>query len=154
MGTIIVLSAILVPLLVLAAILFFVFRREEAGIRAGQERLTQFAARAARASLAQATVVSSRTLGTFEDGAMAFVELRLEVQPPGGAVYLARTEWELNISSLSMAEPGKRVAVKIDGDDPELVYPDVSWANLSRSYIARGARDNRANGANSATRAN
>ncbi|WP_441292354.1 hypothetical protein ACSRUE_19910 [Sorangium sp. KYC3313] len=144
MGTIIFLSAILVPLLVLAAILFFVFRREGAQLGAVKERMTELAARAARASLAQATVVSSRTLGTFEDGAMAFVELRLEVQPPGGAAYLARTEWELNISSLSMAEPGKRVAVKIDGDDPELVYPDVSWANLSRSYIARGAADNRA----------
>ena len=144
MGTIIVLSAILVPLLVLAAILFSVFRREGAHLGAVKERMTELAARAARASLAQATVVSSRTLGTFEDGAMAFVELRLEVQPPGGTVYLATTEWELNISSLSTVEPGKRVAVKIDGDDPALIYPDVSWANLSRSYIARGARDNRA----------
>ncbi|WP_437522535.1 hypothetical protein WME79_31805 [Sorangium sp. So ce726] len=143
MGTIIILSAILVPLLVLAAILFFVFRREGAHLGEVKERMTELAARAARASLAPATVVSSRTLGTFEDGAMAFVEVRLEVQPPGGAAYLARTEWELNISSLSMVEPGKRVAVKIDSVDSSLIYPDVSWANLSRSYIARGARGER-----------
>jgi hypothetical protein len=71
---------------------------------------------------------------------MAFVDLRLEVQPPGGAPYLANTEWELNISSMSMVEPGKSVAVKIDGEDPEIIYPNVSWARLSRTFIARGVK--------------
>ncbi|WP_433936757.1 hypothetical protein AB3662_18995 [Sorangium cellulosum] len=137
MGTIIAISAILVPLLVVAVVLFFVFRREDARMDAVKERMAELGERTARARAAQARVVSSRTRGTFEDGAMAFVDLRLEVQPSSGAAYLANTEWEMNTSSLSMVEPGKPVAVKIDSDDPERVYPDVGWAKFSRSYVAR-----------------
>ncbi|AUX22693.1 hypothetical protein SOCEGT47_031990 [Sorangium cellulosum] len=140
MGTIIALTAILVPLLVVGMVLFFVFRRENAQVDAMKSRMAELDSRMARASLAQATVVSSRTRGTFQDGSMAFVDLRLEVQPPGGAPYLANTEWELNISSMSMVEPGKSVAVKIDGEDPEIIYPNVSWARLSRTFIARGVK--------------
>lgn len=141
MGTIIILSAILVPLLVVAAVLFFVFRRDNARLDAVKARTAELAERMARASLAQGRVLSSRTRGTFEDGAMAFVEIRLEVQPPGGAAYVASTEWEMNISSLSMVRPDERVAIKIDGQDPELIYPNVGWAQLSRLYIARSVRE-------------
>ncbi|WP_437878607.1 hypothetical protein [Sorangium sp. So ce513] len=138
MGTIIAISAILVPLLVVAVVLFFVFRRDDAHLGAVKARMAEIEERAARARPASARVVSSRTRGTFEEGAMAFVDLRLEVQPTGAAPYLANTEWEMNMSSLSMVEQGKPVAVKVDGEDPGLVYPDVGWAKLSRTYVARG----------------
>lgn len=139
---VIALAAILVPLLVVAGVLFFVFRREGARMDAVKGRMAELDARVARASLAHATVLSSRTRGTFDDGAMAFVDLRLEVQPPGGAPYLASTEWELDISSIPLVELGKSVAVKIDSRDPKLIYPNVSWAKLSRAFIARGVMGN------------
>ncbi|WP_437616037.1 hypothetical protein WMF20_20280 [Sorangium sp. So ce834] len=137
MGTVIALTGVLVPLIVIAAILFFVFRGENALIAKGRERMAELKQRIARATPAQATVSSSRTLTTFEGGAMAFVELRLDVRPSSGAAYAATTEWELNTSSLSQVEPGRPVGVKIDAEDPGLIYPDVTWATFSRAYAAR-----------------
>lgn len=139
-GIVIALAAIFVPLVTIATILFVVVRRESASLDAARERSAELTTRMVRASVAQARVLSSRTRGTFDDGAMAFVELRLEVQPLGGAPYLATTEWELDMSALSMMASGEHVAVKIDNEEPEIIYPNVSWAELSRAYKGRSVR--------------
>ena len=55
MGTIIAISAILVPLLVVAVVLFFVFRRDDARVGAVKERMAEIGERAARARAANAT---------------------------------------------------------------------------------------------------
>jgi len=139
MGIIILVVGICVPLLIVGLIVFFVFRGQNAAIEAGMKRVAELNAREAQAAPAQATVISHHTLGTYQDGSLAFVKIQLQIGEGGGR--FATTEWELNISALTFLQPGQSVAIKIDSVNPELIYPNVSWAKLSRGYLARGAMD-------------
>lgn len=137
MGLIILVVGICAPLLIAGLVVFFVFRGQNADIAAGMKRVAELNERAARATPAQATVISHHTLGTYQDGSLAFVKIQLQIGEGGGR--FATTEWELNISSLTFLQPGQSVAIKIDSINPELIYPNVSWAKLSREYLAHGA---------------
>ncbi len=94
-------------------------------------RAKDFVARQASAVWASATIVSVRggIIGS-EAGVSnwARYELSLEVTLPGGASYPARTTWLVEISQMSMLQQGAQVSVKIDQQDPKIVYPNASWA--------------------------
>lgn len=143
MGTAIAVASFIVPLLVIAGIVLFVMRRENAILTAGEQQMAEQKARIARAAPAQATVVSSRVTSTFQDGSMAFVQLQLQVTPSSGVQYAAKTEWEINIGSIPLVQPGESVAVKVDMADHGRIYPDVGWASFSRAYVARSVMDDR-----------
>ncbi len=88
-------------------------------------------ARQASAVWASAAVISARggTIGS-ESGVSnwARYELSLEVTPPGGAPYYTRTTWLVEIARMSMLQPGQQLSVKIDQQDPNLIYPNADWA--------------------------
>jgi len=85
--------------------------------------------RIARAIWAGASVVSLKSQKILEDATGAVrTELTLLVQPPDGEAYPASTVWRIDISALASVQPGESVSIKIDQLDPQIIYPNVSWA--------------------------
>jgi hypothetical protein len=41
----------------------------------------------------------------------------------------------VRLTAASQLQPGQTIAVKIDPDDPNVVYPDVPWATYTGSKI-------------------
>ena len=62
---------------------------------------------------------------------LLIVHLVLNIQPPAGDVYRGITDWNVgdNIPA-AQYQKGQTVAVRIDADNPESVYPGVSWATF------------------------
>ncbi len=57
------------------------------------------------------------------------IPLRLEITPPnGGAPYQTISVWDLDPANESMLQVGKTIPVKIDVQNPKIIYPDVPWA--------------------------
>jgi len=57
------------------------------------------------------------------------IPLRLEITPPnGGAPYQTISVWDLDPANESMLQVGKTIPVKIDVQNPKIIYPDVLWA--------------------------
>jgi len=96
-------------------------------LAADQERMQEFVKRQESAIWAGATIVSARggVITGSEVGVSqrARYELSLQVTPPGGAPYLAHTNWLVDVGQISLLQPGKQVSVKIDQQDPQIIYP-------------------------------
>jgi len=56
------------------------------------------------------------------------VEMQLEVHMPGTKAYNAATTWLVEKDSLEYVEEGKEVALKVDPQGPQYVYPNGPWA--------------------------
>jgi hypothetical protein len=56
------------------------------------------------------------------------VKLHLRVHPPSEYAYETSVEWMIDPARMSEVQEGSRIAVKIDAEDPQIVYPYVSWA--------------------------
>lgn len=100
----------------------------------GKRVLAEDQARLARSRTAQAKVLQIGKSVTQEGNSTVVVKLRLEVMPPGAAVYGATTVWEVQQGSVSQIQPERLVAVKIDAEDTQIVYPNVGWAEFSKIY--------------------
>ncbi|WP_437673116.1 hypothetical protein [Sorangium sp. So ce131] len=103
-------------------------RKQHKLVALGTQRMAEIAARTARSTVARATVVQSHTTTTMPGRGAAVVELRLDVTPPSGERYAARTKWEINLISLPLVQSGQTVTVKIDPQDPAIIYPGEVWA--------------------------
>ncbi|WP_437315192.1 hypothetical protein [Sorangium sp. So ce385] len=115
-------------LLTVVGVVFRTFRRERERVELGIRRRVEVDARMASSAVAQATVVQSQTTTTMPGRGAAVVELRLDVMPPSGERYSAKTKWEINLISLPLVQSGQTVAVKIDPRDPGTIYPGEGWA--------------------------
>lgn len=103
-------------------------RRQALAYRA---RRDDYEERAQRGVWANATVVNLRNRPEQEHIGPATrvrVDLRLQVDAPGGQKYSATTAWIVDSYALAQLQPGQPVSVKIDPDDPQKIYPNVSWA--------------------------
>ena len=60
--------------------------------------------------------------------AKAPVALTMEITPGTGKPYRAKTQWLVDVTALSYVAQGQDVAVKIDVDDKNIIYPNSSWA--------------------------
>ncbi len=103
-------------------------RRQALAYRA---RRDDYEERAQRGVWANATVVNIRNrpeLSPVGPATRLRVDLRLQVDAPGGQKYSATTAWIVDSYALAQLQPGQPVSVKIDPDDPQKVYPNVSWA--------------------------
>jgi hypothetical protein len=56
------------------------------------------------------------------------VDLRLEVTPPDGNPYTAKTTWMVEEDVLHSIQPGSQLSVKIDQDDSMVIYPNMRGA--------------------------
>ena len=60
---------------------------------------------------------------------LLIVHLVLNIQPPAGDVYRGITDWNVGDDiAASQYQKGQTVAVRIDADNPDIVYPGVPWA--------------------------
>jgi hypothetical protein len=85
------------------------------------------ATRLDRAVWAWAKVLSSKQ-GALNSYRMARVEMQLEVHLPGSPAYQAKTTWLVEQESLPTVEVGKEIALKVDPQGPQYVYPNGAWA--------------------------
>jgi hypothetical protein len=97
----------------------------------GQARLANLRARAERAVWSSATVASLRNRpapGTGERRVR--VDLRLQVKAPDGTLYAATPSWFVDVDALANLQPGASLSVKIDAEDPAVIYPNAPWAEI------------------------
>lgn len=96
------------------------------------ERLEQknyeYIKRQERAVWGKALVIDSRGGMTGDAGSQAFIDLTLEVTPHEGTTYRASTRWLVDITALGFVQQGQEISVKIDVEDPKIIYPNSSWA--------------------------
>lgn len=99
--------------------------------REAEAELAKTEALQAAAVPAAATLVSARVLAVHEAQGTQLMRVTLQVQPPAGEEYLAVSNWEVQIASASLLQPGQPLSVKVDPNEPKLVFPNFSWARLS-----------------------
>ena len=80
-----------------------------------------------RAVWAWAKILSSNQ-GAVNTFRMARVEMQLEVHLPGSPAYQAKATWLVEQESLPSVQEGKEIALKVDPQGPQYVYPNGTWA--------------------------
>ncbi|GAB4578176.1 MAG: hypothetical protein Fur0022_09100 [Anaerolineales bacterium] len=112
---------------VLSGISFLVYFRsvQQTRSREANFKRAELERRAKKAVWAGATIVSARPHTASEQmQSQVRVDLTLQVQPPQGEPYTARTSWRVGMPLLSQFQPGQSISVKIDVDDPDLIFPN------------------------------
>jgi hypothetical protein len=56
------------------------------------------------------------------------IGLRLEITPPNGAPYQTISVWDVQPAHADDVKVGKTIPVKVDAQNPKIIYPDVPWA--------------------------
>lgn len=105
-------------------VLFFMY-----AARSGEKILAERAEKLKRAKRAQAKILSyseGNTRGTGSYGRYQGVYFRLEVTLPDRKVYEAKTYWEVYQMAVPQLQVGNIVNVKIDADDPQIIYPNMT----------------------------
>lgn len=130
LSLVILVFVVVIVAIAIAAVVYTVSQHRKETLQA-QQRAKDFVTRQASAVWASATIVSVRggIIGS-ESGVSSWArcEISLEVTPPGGAPYHTRVTWLVDVAQMSMLQQGAQVSVKIDQQDPKIVYPNASWA--------------------------
>jgi hypothetical protein len=105
---------------------FFVRMRRPRKSKTAKEDPTT---RQERAVWAWAKVLSS-SQGAVNTFRMARVEMQLEVHMPGNPAYQAKATWLVEQEALPSIEEGKEIALKVDPQGPQHVYPNGTWAKF------------------------
>ena len=120
------------PILIIASVIFFtflvvivsIFVRHSKETKAIQNKSDEYEDRFRRAQFASAVIISVINSTTISRSEMK-VTLRLEVMPSEGEPYMQGTSWLINIADLSYLKQGETIQVKIDSEDPTLIYPTL-----------------------------
>jgi len=81
-------------------------------------------------------VILRRPIELAQAHSRALGELRLLVHPPSGQDYPALVSWLVELHALDQVQPGQELSIKIDPLDPQVIYPNVSWAREAISAPA------------------
>ena len=115
---------------VLLLIIFFVSKAGGKLIKERQEKMS-------RAESGKAKILSYSTVGlrgTGKGGQFQAYRFTLEVSNNFKSPYHTTTVWEVYPMAVPSLQEGKEVNVKIDADDPNVIYPDM----LSVEYSWNG----------------
>ena len=116
-------SPVITVLFLLAVAVFFVYAS-----RRGAAMEVERKARLARARRASATVLSTRRgAGAIVRGGHRAPEVVLQLLVDGRPVTARWYVFELGLTKIV---DGAKVAVRVDADDPALVYPAGDWAEV------------------------
>ena len=124
-------ASVLILVITVAAIAPFVLI-----IRSSIRRSRDVRQRTAAGIPATATIVSAESFASRHSSRLN-VQLTLDVQPPTGTVYRATTGWAVDYIAASQLQPGQTVAVRIDANNPSLIYPGVAWAEYTNARVIR-----------------
>jgi hypothetical protein len=106
------------PMLLVLGILFYKNRTRK-----------MYDKRFANAQDAQARVLSiDNTMVLRDVRGKLKVAISLEIHMPNAKAYTANTTWEIDITAVAAIQPGQIVSVKVDTDEKNKIYPNVSWA--------------------------
>jgi Flp pilus assembly protein CpaB len=83
------------------------------------------------ATAARAEVIGVGASHTNRESGETSVRLRLRVVAEGREPYEAAVTWDVMPASIPEVQVGKQIAVKIDLQDPRIVFPSVDWARYS-----------------------
>jgi hypothetical protein len=125
------------PLIILFAFLaglaIIAFRAIMAPMREGMEKqreIAEFKKRESRAVWAGATVITVDKPKMDRYGMRQVkVALLLAVESSAGEKYQAKTSWLVDEDMMPQIQPGASVSVKIDTEDPEIIYPNMRGAD-------------------------
>jgi hypothetical protein len=117
--------AIGLPLLTIGLTIWFIARMRKP--RKSKNAKVDERTRQERAVWAWANVISSNQ-GPVSSLGVARVDMQLEVHLPGTPVYPAKVIWLVDKESLPFVEVGKELALKVDPQGTEHIYPNGSWA--------------------------
>jgi len=130
-------------LVVLGVFLFFWY-----AARQGEKMMVDRSGKLERAIPAQATITAYQEIGLSQksnQGKRIAIRFTLDVESAGKAPYSTTSCWDVLPMAIPQVQVGKTVAVKIDADDPMVVYPDIpsvdySWTGeiLEKSHAKRG----------------
>ncbi|MDF2692921.1 MAG: hypothetical protein K0S65_1304 [Labilithrix sp.] len=99
--------------------------------RRGAEMEREWKARVSRARRSVATVLSTRRgSSAIRHGGHHAPEIILQLRVEG---HVVTTRWHVFELGLARIVDGARVSVRVDADDPGVVYPADDWAELSFS---------------------
>ena len=130
-GIAFLLIAVAVPAMALMAAFYLMMRAQTRHAERQQQRLKDLEARQKRGVWASATVVTYRSESgpaLLESQNKLKVNLRLDVQSPGGRVYPAHAVWLVDLGALDNVQPGQTVSIKIDPKNKKTIYPNAPWA--------------------------
>ena len=117
---------VLIVVLVIALLLIFLLVRGQRLKRKMQSDVL------ADALPAQATVLNlDDSYATGETLRKLEITLSLRVDHPDRPSYNVTSIWRIDAIALPQVQPQKIVPVRINRDDPELIYPDAEWAELA-----------------------
>ncbi len=87
---------------------------------------TDYQEKLANAKPAQAKIIKSKgRTGAKTAWHSVIIDLTLEIQPPEQEPYRAETTWLSKIRQVQYLGVDTIVSVKIDRDDPQLIFPDM-----------------------------
>jgi hypothetical protein len=122
---------LMVVAIFISVVLYIQFQKRTAGETKTQ--VMDLAARQENAVWASATLLNAQGGLVGGDGGAAGwarYELSLEVTAPGGAPYQASANWMVEVTQLSMLQPGQQLSVRIDQQDPSIIHPNAAWAKF------------------------
>lgn len=87
-----------------------------------------------RSIWAGAEVISVNSMSGYDGTGKAGLSLKLRVTGTGGEPYTTAVEWLVDLAMLPQFQPGERLSVRVDPDDPQTVYPNMRGAR----YLDKG----------------
>jgi hypothetical protein len=120
---------VIILIVFLAGLAFIAFRAILAPMRGGMEKQLKIAEskkREKRAVWAGATVITVNKPKMDRYGMRQLkVDLLLVVESPVGEKYQAKTSWLVDEDMMPQIQPGASLSVRIDAEDPEIIYPNM-----------------------------
>lgn len=130
--SIVVFSILAIVVLIVGSVIFVtVFNQRRKDI-IRHENAEEFFKRQKTAVWASAEILNVR--GGIITGNLSGVsgwaryEISLVVKPPNGESYMTRVNWLVDVRQMSIIQQGQQLSVKIDQQDPKIVYPNARWA--------------------------
>lgn len=124
-------------LLIVVAVVAFVIWLVVGGGKIAKQHDQRFAT--GTPAMATITRVEQPGSGSPAHGTVV-LRLFITVTPPSGPAYPAVTGIRIKMVHLPQAQPGESLSVRIATDNPQLVYPDVDWAERELVTISRAGR--------------
>jgi hypothetical protein len=127
MGIYIVL-AIAVVVLAALAFVFVALQKSRRKASAASDRYQSFLRRREYASHGTALVIRADGSIPGEGATQVRVLLTLEATLPGGKPYRTHADWFVQLMALDNLKQGSQIAVRIDAQDKDIIYPAEEWA--------------------------
>lgn len=131
-GDLIALGSLLIPVLIIAAIFFFMYRSFKRNSKFAEE-LRQNIAKARSAT----AVVLDASQGLTGGDINRIIHLKLEVHDNFGEPYEAKATWFINTLHFDKIRVGNAIMVKIDSQNKMKIYPAESWGRYTEGYENR-----------------